>query len=136
MNMPDEGDPLAIAKSIEINLRESGSDVRLAHLDDLVRYAYARLGSLEEAEDVAIETLQAAAQRAGGLESIREPKLYLLGIARRKTADQLRRNRKQRGKDTVAIEDLGEQTISGPEPEIGLAVRQVLQQLPELYQEV
>jgi len=127
---------LAIAQNFETTFSAHTIDPRLAYLDDLVRYAYARLGSIEEAEDVAIEVLQAAAQRRGGLTAIREPKIYLLGMARRKVAEHFRRNQRERGHATLALEDLSHLERSPMATEQGVAVREVLAKLPEMYQEV
>ncbi len=135
--MPNGEEPsVVVAHDLSIKLAESESDPRLAYLDDLVRYAYARLGSVEEAEDVAIEVLQAAVQVRGGLSSMREPKLYLLGIARRKVAEHYRSTRRQRGPDTLALQDLAFVSARPPAPEHALAVREVLSKLPEIYREV
>jgi RNA polymerase sigma factor (sigma-70 family) len=136
--MPNgEEHSLAIAQDLRLGFeQQSSGDPRLAYLDELVRYAYAKLGSLEEAEDVAIEVLQAAVQVRGGLSSIREPKLYLLGIARRKVAEHYRKSRKQRGPNTLALEDLSHVIAEPVAAEEGMAVREVLAKLPELYQEV
>lgn len=131
--MPEGEDSMAIAQDLPSNVKAWVSDdPRIDFLDDLVRYAYARLGSVEDAEDVAIEAIQAATQVRGGLRSLKEPKLYLLGIARRKVADQLRRRRKrplslELHPEVAALPvfDLDDQT----------AVRQVLGKLPEAYQD-
>jgi RNA polymerase sigma-70 factor, ECF subfamily len=61
----------------------------MRHLDDVFRYAMARLGSREEAEDVAIETVQALPNPCHR----RELRAYMVGVARRKIADRLRRRR-------------------------------------------
>ena len=127
---------MAIAQRLEFDIQAAGGDSHLAYLDDLVRYAYALLGSFEEAEDVAIEVVQDAAKRRGGLAGLKEPKLYLLGMARRKVANHFRRMRKERGPDTVALADISDFLPVPPVTEEGVAVREVLAKLPELYQEV
>lgn len=66
-----------------------------AHLDDVVRYAFFRLGSREDAEDVAAQVLHEAS-RAGRAD---DPRLYMIGIARRKVADALRKRRRSRSLD-------------------------------------
>lgn len=61
----------------------------MRYLDDVFRYAAVRLGQREEAEDIAIEVVQ----------SLPNPcfrsnlRLYMLGMARRKVVDRMRRNR-------------------------------------------
>jgi len=125
---------VALAEGIELDESHPNTDYRLAYLDDLVRYAYALLGSLEEAEDVAIEVLQAAGQR-GDLNRLRDPKLYLLGMARRKVADHFRKTRRERGAGTIALADVGDVASAPSKADEGAAVREVLSQLPEQYAE-
>lgn len=67
---------------------------------------------------------------------MREPKLYLLGIARRKIAEHHRTSRRQRGPGTLAIEAAHLLSTQPPDTEQAVAVRQVLSKLPELYREV
>jgi RNA polymerase sigma-70 factor (ECF subfamily) len=66
-------------------------DPQLTHLDDVVRYGRARLGSQEDAEDLAMEVYEALAVRPALLAGRTDPRLYILGMARRKIADRLRR---------------------------------------------
>ncbi len=61
----------------------------MRHLDDVFRYAMARLGQREEAEDVAIEVVQSLPNPCRR----RELRAYMVGMARRKVADRLRRRR-------------------------------------------
>lgn len=61
---------------------------------DVFRYALRRLGHLQDAEDVAAETLAAAIQGLSRFRKETEPRLWLLGIARRKVTDALRRRRR------------------------------------------
>ena len=61
----------------------------MVYLDDVFRYAALRLGQREDAEDLAIEVVQALPNPC----SKSNLKLYMLGMARRKVADRLRRNR-------------------------------------------
>ena len=61
----------------------------MRYLDDVFRYAMARLGDREEAEDVAIETVQALPNPC----QRRELRAYMVGVARRKVADRLRRRK-------------------------------------------
>lgn len=58
-------------------------------MDEVTRYAYFRLGSREDAEDVAAQVHHAALRAR----TVDNPRLYLLGIARRKVADNLRRRK-------------------------------------------
>ena len=126
-----------MALSQQTRTEAERSDARtLDVLDHVVRYAYARLGSLEEAEDVAVEVWQQASQRRGGMSELENPRVYLLGMARRKVVDHVRSRIRQRGKDTVLISDLPEMPHSPTDPTQAVAVREVLRQLPESYQEV
>lgn len=61
----------------------------MTYLDDVFRYAAARLGDREEAEDIAIETVQALPNPCSK-DNLRH---YMLGMARRKVADRLRKRR-------------------------------------------
>lgn len=85
----------------------SRSDTKdpLEYLDDVLRYAFARLGSREEAEDVAMEVFHAAFRFRSQLPKRKDPRLYLIGITRRKIADHLRRQVRERGRGTASIED-------------------------------
>jgi RNA polymerase sigma-70 factor (ECF subfamily) len=59
------------------------------YLDDVYRYARSRLRSREDAEDVAVEVVQALpspCRRA-------DLRAYMIGMARRKVADRLRRSK-------------------------------------------
>lgn len=57
------------------------------HYGDLYRYAYARLGSVEDAEDLAIEVIERASRRKGRCTD----RLLLLHAARNKVIDRLRK---------------------------------------------
>lgn len=72
-------------------MSRSDTEDPLKYLDDVLRYAFARLGSREEAEDVAMEVFQAAFRFRSQLPKRKDPRLYLIGITRRKIADHLRR---------------------------------------------
>jgi RNA polymerase sigma-70 factor (ECF subfamily) len=61
----------------------------MVFLDDVFRYAMARLGHREDAEDVAIEVVQSLPNPCYR----RDLRVYMLGMARRKVADRLRKRR-------------------------------------------
>lgn len=61
------------------------------HLDDVLRYAFFRLGSREDAEDVTAQVRHVALKEGRRLAEAEDPRIYLIGIARRKVADVLRR---------------------------------------------
>lgn len=65
------------------------SEDPMVHLDDVFRYAFSRLGNREEAEDVAIEVVQSLPNPCRR----RDLRVYMIGMARRKVADRLRRQR-------------------------------------------
>lgn len=73
----------------------SPGDLRTICLNEVFAYVSRRVSSREDAEDIAAEVYAAALaarERAGVL----EPRAWLLGIARRKIADSLRRSRRRR----------------------------------------
>ncbi len=76
----------------------SATQLHERYLDDVFRYAARRLKRREDAEDVTAETFAAAFAALPKYRGDVEPKLWLLGIARRKIADALRR--KQRRPET------------------------------------
>ena len=108
----------------------------LAQLDDVVRYAFARLGSREEAEDVAMEVFQAAFRFRAELPRKSNPSLYLIGITRRKIADHLRRNRRQRGAGTVSLDDPGLHEVGWYQIEGLFELIEALNTLSELQRDV
>src|SRR5579872_7508652 len=61
----------------------------MLHLDSVFRYAMARLNDREEAEDIAIEVVQALPNPCYR----RDLRSYMVGMARRKVADRFRRRR-------------------------------------------
>jgi RNA polymerase sigma-70 factor (ECF subfamily) len=63
------------------------------YLDDVFRYVSRRVPRREEAEDVTAEVFGAAFAALPRFRSDCPPRLWLLGIARRKVADLLRRRR-------------------------------------------
>ncbi len=99
----------------------------MLHLDDVFRYAMARLNDREEAEDIAIEVVQALPCPCYR----RDLKAYMVGMARRKVADRLRRSR-----PTVAIREAD----PAPSLEAGIEdsamVGTVLQGLSDEHREV
>jgi RNA polymerase sigma-70 factor (ECF subfamily) len=65
---------------------QKGEDPMI-YLDEVFRYAATRLGSREDAEDVAIEVVQALPNPCHR----RDLRVYMFGMARRKVIDRLRR---------------------------------------------
>src|SRR5436190_18483717 len=66
-----------------------------AHLNDVLRYAFFRMGSMEDAEDVTAQVLHDALRMGNRLASTQDPRLYMLGMARRKIAGALRIRERQ-----------------------------------------
>lgn len=62
-----------------------------AHLDDVFRYVSRRLAARSDAEDVCAQVFAAAFEALPKFRGETAPRLWLLGIARRKVADALRR---------------------------------------------
>jgi RNA polymerase sigma factor (sigma-70 family) len=119
-----------------LRIKEPASTDPLVYLDSVVRYAFARLGSREEAEDVAMEVFQAAFRLRSELPRKIDPQLYLIGITRRKIADHLRSRSRQRGRNTISLNDPRLAEI-GIEPDHGLTELMVaLDALPELQRDV
>lgn len=99
-------------------------------LDDVYRYCFARLGSREDAEDATMEVFLAANARPDRLLDASDPRLYLIGIARRKVVDVLRRRRRDRR--PTYLERI-EPTDGAERREV---VHQALAALPEIQREV
>ena len=104
--------------------------VRADRLDDVYRYCFARLGSREDAEDATMEVFLAANARPDRLRDASDPRLYLIGIARRKVVDVLRRRRRDRR--PTYLEHI-EPTDGAERREV---VHQALGALPEIQREV
>src|SRR5215216_4739206 len=60
------------------------------HLRDVYRYVSRRILRREDAEDVTAEVFQAAFRCLNRLRDTENPRVWLLGIARRKVVDHLR----------------------------------------------
>lgn len=96
------------------------------HLDAVFRYARRRLPSDEDAEDAASETF-AAVFAHFPKRFIIAPRAYLLGIARRKVADVLRRRSRR---PEIPLDELAERAGKAPQTEIERAERvQILREL-------
>jgi RNA polymerase sigma-70 factor (ECF subfamily) len=66
------------------------------YLDDVFRYVLRRVPSVQDAEDITAEVFAAAAAGLPRFQGERSAYLWLLGIARRKIADALRRRERRR----------------------------------------
>jgi len=79
-----------LANSDRIN-RVTAKDLHEAHLGDVLRFVSSFIKPLAEAEDVTMEVFHAAFENLDKLKRSDSPRLWLLGIARRKVSDALRR---------------------------------------------
>jgi RNA polymerase sigma-70 factor (ECF subfamily) len=75
------------------------------HGDHLYRYALARVGSPDEAQDLVQETLLAALQAAGGFAGRSSERTWLIGILKNKLVDRLRRARRTRTAADLEADD-------------------------------
>lgn len=107
----------------------------MSHLDSVTRYAFARLGSREEAEDVAMEVFQAAFRHRTDLPKKVDPNLYLIGMTRRKIADHLRSRRRQRGGNTISLNEIAHEPATKSDDEGLLEIVRALDTLPELQRD-
>ena len=71
-------------------------ELQSQYLDDVWRYVSARLDSREDAEDVTMDVMASAFKRINDGAKVEKPRLWLLGIARRRVADMLRRKYRRR----------------------------------------
>jgi RNA polymerase sigma-70 factor (ECF subfamily) len=96
-------------------------------------YALRCLGQAQDAEDVAVETYAAALQGSAKFRGDVEPRLWLLGIARRKVADVLRRRSRQGQVSHSGDEELWEvPTDASNEPEVAVLRAEALSELRRL----
>lgn len=107
--------------------RDSVGEDPLTYLDDVFRYAMARLGQREDAEDIAIETVQALPNPCYK----RELRTYMIGIARRKIVDLLRKGNREQ----AMLESEGAVRFDSRSDEATM-VGQVLQRLTHDHREV
>lgn len=102
-----------------------------ALLAEVFAYVSRRIRPREEAEDVAAETVQAALSGWHRLRGV-DRRLWVLGIARRKTADAIRRRSRRR--ETALADELpapGRPGQSLEEAEAAARLRAVVLALPE-----
>ncbi len=65
-------------------------ELHTRYLDDVLRYVSSFIRPLADAEDVTMEVFHAAFKHVSRLRHSDDPRVWLLGIARRKVADSLR----------------------------------------------
>ncbi len=81
---------------------------------DIYRYALRRTGHVEDAEDVAADTFAAALEALPGFKGGIDPRLWLLGIARRKLTDRVRKRCRRPEQSLSIMQELPDES-SGPE---------------------
>lgn len=108
-------------------IRPKRGEEPIAYLNDIFRYAYSRTGNREEAEDIAIEVVQALPSPCRK-ENLR---LYMLGMARRKIADYSRRRRTK-----VELKELDATIRFDPAVDEAALVSQAMAQLSDDHREV
>src|ERR1044072_836057 len=103
----------------------SAHALQLLYLDDVFRYVSAFVRPPAEAEDVTMNVFHAAFSSMKSLRRANDPRLWLLGVARRKVADSPPRHYRPREAEL-------EPTLTSTEPDIDqvLLVGQVLRLLP------
>jgi RNA polymerase sigma-70 factor, ECF subfamily len=104
------------------------SDAASAWMNDVYRYALGRLGSPEDAEDATMEVFLAAHSALAGARKMRDPRLYLFGIAARKIANVLRRRYRER--------PIAAATPEREDAERRQSIEAVLGRLPEAQRDV
>ena len=87
---------LAAKATGEITARPRAQDLSALYLDDVFRYVSAFISPETEAEDVAMEVFHAAFSSLNRLKKGMDARFWLLGIARNKVADSLRRKYRRR----------------------------------------
>ena len=110
------------------------TDLRVRCIQEVYQYARRRVACLEDAEDVAAETFSAAMMTLGKIRG-EDPRVWLLGIARRKVADKLRKRSRrpelslQHASETPAVNGMPSQVME--RNEAALKLRQLVDGLPE-----
>jgi RNA polymerase sigma-70 factor (ECF subfamily) len=111
--------------------RLSAGDLRERYLSEVFAYVSRRLPTSEDAEDAAAETFQAAFLSLSRLRG-QDPRLWLLGIARRKVADSLRkRSRRRESALSDQIAAVSTPHSATEQEEAARAIRRIVMALPE-----
>lgn len=108
-------------------IRPKRGEEPMGYLDDVFRYAYSRTGNREEAEDIAIEVVQALPSPCRK-EDLR---VYMLGMARRKIANLARK-----GRGTLELREDDATTRFDPAADDAAMVGLTLAQLSDDHREV
>jgi RNA polymerase sigma factor (sigma-70 family) len=114
-----------------VRARPRADDLAPLYLNDVFRYVSAFVRPPAEAEDVTMLVFHAAYGSVGRMRSGTDPRLWLLGIARRKVADSLRsRYRRRESGLSSGLPAVGEDVDNA------VVVGQVLSQIPADHGEI
>ena len=105
---------------------KGGSGLPDEWLDDALRYAAARLESLEDAEDAVMEAWTQASRKPDEVLAAKEPRLYFIGMVRRSANRRLRHK-----KD----EPLADAALLQPDPDLKADLTTALANLPDSQRE-
>lgn len=78
----------------QVRSAPDGEDIPLSWMDDVIRYAFSRVGALEDAQDIAMEIWQEATKRRELILSKESPRAFLIGMARRRIVDVARKRKR------------------------------------------
>jgi RNA polymerase sigma-70 factor (ECF subfamily) len=106
----------------------TAEDLQQRYLTGVFRYVSRRLARREDAEDVTAEVFAAAFESLPGRRGDGDPFLWLLGIARRKVTDAIRRQARRRETSATEMALLPE-TVGGEDPQSALARAEARQEL-------
>lgn len=119
--------PEAQPRAAGLNTPIDPVELQSRYLVDVLRYVSAFIRPTAEAEDVTMEVFHAAFAALHKLKSKDEPRSWLLGIARRKCADSLRRSYRRREN---RLEDASDLLATSSDMDEAADVREALRHLP------
>jgi RNA polymerase sigma-70 factor (ECF subfamily) len=101
------------------------------YADDVWRFVSSKLRRREDAEDVAMETFSAAIKDFDRIRKAGSPRLWILGIARNKVGDAMRRAYRR-------AEDPLDESLRAPDADTSRreSLHQAMAELPELHREI
>ena len=103
-------------------------DLQALYLDDVLRYVSSFIRPIADAEDVTMEVFQAAFLNLSKLKRRDDPRVWLLGVARRKVADALRIRYRRREAPLADAAGLSQEDRARIEE--AAVVRQLLDEMP------
>ena len=102
------------------------------YADDVWRFASSKLRRREDAEDAAMETFTAAIRDFPRLQKADSPRLWLLGIARNKVHDAIRKSYR-RSEDPLCEQMKAPEAEANPKRE---SLQEAMAEMPELHREI